>query len=390
MGPSFTVCERMPGIPMLVIENLVKSYPGQHGQEAALALRDVSFRVEEGSFFTLLGPSGCGKTTTLQCIAGLETPDTGAIRMGDRTVFSSADHVLVPANRRELGMVFQSYAIWPHMTVFENVAFPLVHGMRRWPSHEVRSRVLKVLEMVELGHLADRPAPLLSGGQQQRVALARALVHEPRVLLLDEPLSNLDAKLRDTMRNEIRNLVKSLGITTIFVTHDQVEAIGMSDQILLMNQGRIVQMGAPRDIYLRPNSVFTADFMGRSNLLPGVLENGGDAARAQTAIGPIAGTATPGLAPNDQVRVVVRPQSIVVSPDTEKGAGVNRFRARVTSLSFLGDVVETEVETGGQKLTLMLGPYTNLAVDDELVLDFPPERCVIVPADETIPQRRVQ
>ena len=366
---------------MLLIENLVKSYPGQHGQDAMLALRDVSFKVEEGSFFTLLGPSGCGKTTTLQCIAGLENPDSGVIQMGDRAVFSSRENLLVPANRRELGMVFQSYAIWPHMSVFDNVAFPLVYGVKRAPSHEVRPRVLKALEMVELAHLADRPAPLLSGGQQQRVALARALVHEPRLLLLDEPLSNLDAKLRDTMRTEIRNLVKSLGITTLFVTHDQVEAIGMSDQIVLMKAGRIVQQGAPRDIYLRPNSVFTADFMGRSNLLPGVLGTGGATARAQTAIGPISGVAGPDLAPGAQVMVVVRPQAILVRSATDV-LGPNRFKARVDAMTFLGDVVETEVEVGGRKLTLMLDPYTALSVGQELVLDLPPERCVIVPADE--------
>ena len=369
---------------MLLIENLVKSYPGQHGQDAMLALRDVSFKVEEGSFFTLLGPSGCGKTTTLQCIAGLENPDSGVIQMADRAVFSSRENLLVPASRRELGMVFQSYAIWPHMSVFDNVAFPLVYGVKRAPSHEVRPRVLKALEMVELGHLADRPAPLLSGGQQQRVALARALVHEPRLLLLDEPLSNLDAKLRDTMRTEIRNLVKSLGITTLFVTHDQVEAIGMSDQIVLMKAGRIVQQGAPRDIYLRPNSVFTADFMGRSNLLPGVLEAGGATGRARTAIGPISGVAGPELTPGAQVMVVVRPQAILVTPATE-ASGPNRFKARVDAMTFLGDVVETEVEVGGRKLTLMLDPYTALSVGQELVLELPPERCVIVPADEPAP-----
>lgn len=367
---------------MLVIENLVKSYPGQHGQDGVQALRDVSFKVDEGSIFTLLGPSGCGKTTTLQCIAGLENPDTGIIRMGDSTVYSSRENLLVPANRRELGMVFQSYAIWPHMTVFDNVAFPLVYGVKRTPSHEVRPRVLQALEMVELGHLAERPAPLLSGGQQQRVALARALVHEPRLLLLDEPLSNLDAKLRDTMRAEIRNLVKSLGITTIFVTHDQVEAIGMSDQIVLMKAGKIVQQGSPRDIYLRPNSVFTADFMGRSNLLPGALEHGGATARAQTGIGPISGVAGPELRPGEQVMVVVRPQAIVIAPGIETVEGPNRFKARVDAMTFLGDVVETEVETGGRKLTLMLDPYTSLSVGQELVLELPPERCVIVPVAE--------
>lgn len=365
---------------MLLIENLIKSYPGQHGQDAMLALRDVSFKVEEGSFFTLLGPSGCGKTTTLQCIAGLENPDRGLIQMGKKTVFCSRENLQVPANRRELGMVFQSYAIWPHMSVFENVAFPLIYGVKRASSREVRTRVLRALEMVELGHLADRPAPLLSGGQQQRVALARALVHAPRLLLLDEPLSNLDAKLRDTMRTEIRNLVKSLGITTIFVTHDQVEAIGMSDQIVLMNAGKIVQQGSPREIYLKPNSVFTANFMGRSNLVPGVLEAGGKIGRAQTAIGPISGIVDSTLTPGTHVMVVIRPQAILLISGMEV-LGPNCVKARVENLNFLGDVVETQVDVRGSKLNLMLGPYSALSIGQELTIELPPERCVIVPSD---------
>jgi len=365
---------------MLLIEKLVKSYPGQHGQDAMLALRDISFKVEEGSFFTLLGPSGCGKTTTLQCIAGLEHPDKGLIQMGGKTMFSSRENLIVPANRRELGMVFQSYAVWPHMTVFENVAFPLVYGIKRAPTQEMRTRVLKALEMVELGQFADRPAPLLSGGQQQRVALARALVHAPRLLLLDEPLSNLDAKLRDTMRTEIRNLVKSLGITTIFVTHDQVEAVSMSDQILLMRAGKIVQQGSPRDIYLSPNSVFTADFMGRSNLITGVLDRSGETARAHTALGPISGVAGPALKPGASVVVVVRPRGIRIA-STSESSGLNCFKARVQNMNFLGDVVETQVDIQGSKLTLMLNPYTAISVGQELTLEFPPERCVIVPSE---------
>ncbi|MEO8856638.1 MAG: ABC transporter ATP-binding protein, partial [Burkholderiaceae bacterium] len=252
-------------MPVLTVEALSKVYASSAGPSAP-ALDGVSFEVGEGEFFTLLGPSGCGKTTTLQCIAGLEEPSGGRITMGGQTVFSTDPKVLVPANRRDLGMVFQSYAIWPHMTVFDNVAFPLIHGPRKAAKSDIPARVHEALARVQLDHLADRPAPMLSGGQQQRVALARALVHAPRLLLLDEPLSNLDAKLRDLMRGELRSLVKSLGITTIFVTHDQVEAMSMSDRVALMRDGRIAQLGAPRDIYLKPTSAFTASFLGHSNM----------------------------------------------------------------------------------------------------------------------------
>ncbi|MEJ8570021.1 ABC transporter ATP-binding protein [Microbaculum marinum] len=365
---------------MLELDSLEKTFPGSHGRQATRALDGVSFTVEEGAFFTLLGPSGCGKTTTLQCIAGLEVPDSGTIRMGETTVFSDRDRIMVPANKRRLGMVFQSYAIWPHMTVFENVAFPLQRGSQRTSGANVRKEVAAALEMVELGHLADRPAPMLSGGQQQRVALARALVHHPRILLLDEPLSNLDARLRDSMRTEIRNLVKSVGITTIFVTHDQVEAVGMSDQIVLMRDGAIVQQGAPRDIYLRPNSVFTADFMGRSNLVPGRLLAAGPEARIETPFGTLLGNSAPGLTPGDPAVAVIRPQAVEIlakgQPPTD-----NSFSARVVSLNFLGNVVETEVEAGGQSLLLMLSPYVQHGVGDELLLYVPAERCMIVPPE---------
>jgi iron(III) transport system ATP-binding protein len=229
------------------------------------------FDVAKGDFFTLLGPSGCGKSTTLQCIAGLESPDEGEIEMDGELVLCTRRKLLVPANRRNIGMIFQSYAIWPHMTVFDNVAFPLVHGQHQVRGIDVKRRVMRALDMVQLADYAERPSPHLSGGQQQRVALARALVHEPRLLLLDEPLSNLDAKLRDAMRVELRLLVKALGITTVFVTHDQLEAMSMSDQIALMRSGKVVQLGPPREVYLRPNSAFTADFMGRSNMIAGVL-----------------------------------------------------------------------------------------------------------------------
>ncbi|WP_417587316.1 ABC transporter ATP-binding protein [Pararhodobacter oceanensis] len=366
---------------MLELERLQKTYPGRHGRPAVTALGGVSFQVAEGTFYTLLGPSGCGKTTTLQCIAGLEVPDSGAIRMDGQVVFDGASNLVVPANRRGLGMVFQSYAIWPHMSVFDNVAFPLQYGRRRPPSAEIRRDVLRALEMVELGHLADRPAPMLSGGQQQRVALARALVHQPRVLLLDEPLSNLDAKLRDTMRSEIRALVKSFGITTIFVTHDQTEALGMSDQILLMRAGGIVQQGTPEEIFLRPNSRFTADFMGNSNLVNGhVVEVAPEGVRIETRLGALLGQPSASFKPGDAATAVIRPQALERLP-AASDATLNTFDATVSETSFLGETVETWVMAGDERLMLKLNPYDACAVGERLRLRIAPEHCVIVPAE---------
>ena len=252
---------------MIRIRDLAMSYPGAGA--AAPAVRGISLDIPAGAFFTLLGPSGCGKTTTLRCVAGLERPDAGEIAIGDETVFSSARGIWVAPHDRNIGMVFQSYAIWPHMSVFDNVAFPL-HYKRPRPSRaETRDRVMAALALVRLDGLADRPAPYLSGGQQQRLALARALVAEPRVLLLDEPLSNLDAKLREEMRLELREMVRRLRVTTLFVTHEQIEALTMSDVVAVMKDGVIVQQGAPADIYGKPAEAFVADFIGKTNLLTG-------------------------------------------------------------------------------------------------------------------------
>jgi ABC-type Fe3+/spermidine/putrescine transport system ATPase subunit len=233
---------------MLRVLDLHLSYQSKNGP--VNAVRGVSFTVQQGQFYTLLGPSGCGKTSTLRSIAGLETPTRGEIEIGTTVVYSSANRMLVPTHKRDIGMVFQSYAIWPHMTVFDNIAFPLLHGSHNVPKNQVRDRVMRVLSLVQLQGLADRPAPDLSGGQQQRVALARAIAKEPQVLLLDEPLSNLDAKLREDMRHEIKDLVRRLATTTLYVTHDQLEALSMSDTVALMKDGVVVQEGNPRDLYL--------------------------------------------------------------------------------------------------------------------------------------------
>jgi iron(III) transport system ATP-binding protein len=369
---------------MLSIRNLFKAFPGVAAAGRGPAINGVSFDVARGEFFTLLGPSGCGKTTTLQCIAGLETPTSGRIEMDGRAVFCSDSRALIPANRRNLGMVFQSYAIWPHLTVFENVAFPLRYGGRPLPSAEIRPRVMRALERVKLQEFADRPSPHLSGGQQQRVALARALVHEPALLLLDEPLSNLDAKLRDTMRIEIRDLVKALGITTIFVTHDQLEAMSMSDTIVLMRAGEIVQKGPPRDVFLRPEAAFTADFMGRSNLVPGTLSG---PKTVKTLFGPVEVGAAPDLPVGSAVFLVVRPHALVASRPTQAaGPATNRFRARIESQAFLGDIVEADIVLAGQALRIALDPYLAMDNGAEVIVDFPVQRCVAVPTDASLLQ----
>ena len=241
---------------------------------AVVAVNDLSFEARAGEFLTLLGPSGCGKTTTLRLVAGLERPDRGEIHVGDRALSSASAGLFVPPERRGMGMVFQSYAIWPHMTVFENVAFPLQE--LRVPRAEIRDRVRAILSIVGLGELHARPAPMLSGGQQQRVALARALVSNPQVLLLDEPLSNLDARLREEMRFELREMQAKLGITSIFVTHDQAEAMTLSDRIVVMNAGRIEQEGSPEEVYQRPSTRFVMDFLGRANHLPARIRKGED------------------------------------------------------------------------------------------------------------------
>src|SRR5437870_1038577 len=243
---------------MVQIESLEK-YFGED-TERVHVLNGVSLNIPEGSLYTFLGPSGCGKTTTLRCVAGLERPDGGRITIGGQTVFAFGERVYVPTNKRPIGMVFQSYAIWPHMTVAENVAYPLT--IQRRPRDEIKRRVTDVLKVVGLDGLEDRPAPKLSGGQQQRVAFARALINEPKVMLLDEPLSNLDDNLRVQMRSEIKALQRRTSITTIFVTHDQAEALAISDQIAVMHAGVLLEVGAPHQLHSRPKRRFTETLWG--------------------------------------------------------------------------------------------------------------------------------
>jgi iron(III) transport system ATP-binding protein len=297
---------------VISVSGLVKRFEGRDGRKTAV--RGLDFEVEAGKLFTLLGPSGCGKTTTLRMIAGLERPSEGSIRINGSTVYDGQRGVLIPANRRPIGMVFQSYAIWPHMTVLQNVAFPLTVAKKRPPRDEVRRRALKMLELVGLMDEAERPATTLSGGQQQRVALARALVREPKVLLLDEPLSNLDAQLRERMRGEIRGLQQSLGITAVYVTHDQSEALAISDVIMLMDNGAIVEKGVPQQIYRRPQAEFTATFIGVANAFDGTVRVS-DATKliVQLQEGLIIAEPAPLLGVGESVRVFIRPENIALS-----------------------------------------------------------------------------
>jgi iron(III) transport system ATP-binding protein len=354
---------------MLRVQDLRLHYHTDQGDVEAV--RGLSLNVERGEFYTLLGPSGCGKTTTLRCIAGLETPDSGLIEIDSNVVYSSASRTVVPAYRRNTGMVFQSYAIWPHMSVFDNVAFPLQHGARKRPRDEVREKVMHALQLVQLEQFASRPAPMLSGGQQQRVALARAVASEPTLLLLDEPLSNLDARLREDMRHEIKALVQRLSITTIYVTHDQLEALSMSDRLALLNQGRIVQQGAPREVYLQPADAFAANFLGRTNLLEARVVNA-ETGRVETQWGHLSCSLPAGMSNGQQVTVGFRPESVEL---TDSGAGLT---GKVAAVSFVGEAAEYQIDLGGAIVRVKTEPYHLREIGETVVLQVSPERCYLL------------
>ncbi|MHB8772377.1 MAG: ABC transporter ATP-binding protein [Syntrophales bacterium] len=340
------------------------------------ALDNVDLTIPANEIFTLLGPSGCGKTTLLRCIVGLEMPDTGEIAIGGDVVFSAATGTYVPPEKRGLGMVFQTYAIWPHMNVFDNVAYPL--QTRGEPREEIARKVARTLHFVQLDGFEKRPATKLSGGQQQRVALARALVGEPKVILFDEPLSNLDAKLREETRKELRTFLTELRITAVYVTHDRIEALSLSDRIAVMRSGRIVELGTPRQIYFDSDRRFVADFIGRANFIAGTIAAVSESQTiVETAIGRIAcerkGTPAPGAA----VSVCVRPEFIrVVAAD--RGGGPNVFTGTVESLVFVGDAYEGEIRVGETLLIFRVEPTTPIREGGEIALQFDPRHCSLL------------
>jgi len=364
---------------MIRVEGLTKTFTAN--RELVTAVAAIDFEVGAGEMVTLLGPSGCGKTTTLRCVAGLEKPDGGRISIGDRTVVDVAAGTFVPPHRRNLGMVFQSYAIWPHMTVLENVAYAL-EGQRinKADRHKL---AMAALETVKLAHLADRPAPRLSGGQQQRVAIARALVGRPQVLLFDEPLSNLDARLRMEMRSELRRIQKQTGLSSIYVTHDQAEALAVSDWIVVMRDGHIIERGRPLDIYRYPRHVFTAQFFGTTNLIAGTVE---EAAAGQlkvtTPLGAVVGIdPTHSIARGAKVRVSIRPEDLSPLEPPGGSVPVNAFEGLLTFAIFAGTAVEAEVSCQDATLQCLLNREADLTPGRAATLRARADACLVLPEE---------
>ncbi|MFM9970848.1 MAG: ABC transporter ATP-binding protein [Burkholderiales bacterium] len=322
---------------MIKIQQLKKEFPAKEG--VFTALHSIDLEVARGEFFVLLGPSGSGKSTLLRCVAGIDIPQGGEMSLDDRLIYSAANKVFVRPEDRGLGMVFQSYAVWPHMTVYQNVALPLTHGTRKIAATRVRERVMHALSQVQMETFADRPVPYLSGGQQQRVALARALAVEPVVLLMDEPLSNLDARLREEVRHQILSVTKRVGVTVLYVTHDQTEALALGDRVAVMHQGRILQIAPPNDLFSRPANDIVADFLGKVNWIEGQVASPGE---IDSAIGKI--HADTGQH-QGKLRIGIRPSSLQVS--LARTGETNEFNATVTAEAFLGEQIELQLMLAG-------------------------------------------
>jgi iron(III) transport system ATP-binding protein len=345
------------------------------------AVDGVSFHVPSGEIVVLLGPSGCGKTTTLRCVAGLEQASAGRVSIGGRLVSAPTDGVQVPARLRNIGMVFQSYAVWPHMTVKQNVAYPLRH--RRVARAEVERKTADVLALVGLTEFADRSVVSLSGGQMQRVALARSLVYEPQLLLLDEPLSNLDAQLRLRLRDDLRRIIKQAGVTAVYVTHDQAEAVVLGDRIGVMRDGKLLQMAAPDELYNRPADLFVASFTGASNLLAGrLIERNGEFGTVDAGGHRLAALMPAGINPGEAVTIAVRPENVRLG---ERSAGEqnNCFSARVSGRRYQGTQTVYELAVlGGRLEALELGTSARYAVGSDVDIVLPSALCWAYPARE--------
>lgn len=357
----------------LTLENITKVFPPRGGVSEVTAVHNVSLDIKKGELVTLLGPSGCGKTTTLRMIAGFEFPTSGKIILDNQEINS------LPPHKRDMSMVFQSYAIFPHLTVFENIAYGL--NVQHLAKPVIKERVNKVLDLVHLEGYGDRAPTQLSGGQQQRVALARALVMEPKVLLMDEPLSNLDAKLREEMRTEIRRIQKDMNITSVYVTHDQIEAMTLSDRIVVMNQGIIEQIGTPVEMYRFPNSRFVANFIGRANFIAAVVR---EQNKSELTVQTLGETITlkniqRDFKPNEPVTLIVRPEMTRVKKTGEL------FKGMIRRAVYLGDVIEYDVEVGGELITgLETDPYVmQLFPEGEQVTVGLAEGCIqVLPVEE--------
>ena len=345
------------------------------------AVDDLNLEITDGEFVSLLGPSGCGKTTTLRLLAGFLQPDAGEIRVDGKVVSSAA--LLVPPERRNMSMIFQSYAVWPHMTVAQNVAYGL--KFKRLSKQEIDAKVTKLLGVVHLAELKDRYSAELSGGQQQRVALARALVVEPQILLMDEPLSNLDANLREEMRFEIRRLHEEFKITTVYVTHDQAEAMATSDRIAVLDRGRLVQVGRPAEIFDRPKTRFVAEFVGKANILTGRMDGDGHLLLADGV--KIRLSDAGGPPPAGEVSVCLRPHNIMLVAD-RAGArhladqGYNLFSGTIRRSTHFGDAVDYNVELGsGASLRVIAPPSQRFVSGQSIHAAAHPDHCVVVRDD---------
>ncbi|WP_229781911.1 ABC transporter ATP-binding protein [Deinococcus daejeonensis] len=355
------------------VRGVRKSFRSPGGAETRV-LDDIDLDIRRGEFFSLLGPSGCGKTTLLRILAGFEQPDAGAVLIGGQ------DMTGVPPHRRDVNTVFQSYALFPHMTVQDNVAFGL--RMKGVPAAQIRTRVMTALDRVRIADFAARRPDQLSGGQRQRVALARAIVNEPQVLLLDEPLSALDLKLRKELQVELANLQETLGMTFVFVTHDQEEALVMSDRIAVMNRGRVEQLGRAEELYERPRTAFVANFLGSSNLIEGtVLSVDGPDATVQTVHGPLRTTHGEGLRPGQSVTLSVRPEKLRMERDDETEG--NEIRARVDDIVYTGAENQYLLQAGGQQLVAFqlnadIGADEDFDYDEQVALYLPPDNLVVL------------
>ena len=344
------------------------------------AVNDVSFTVAAGEIVVLLGPSGCGKTTTLRCVAGLEQPTAGVIRIGGEVVAAPGRGVLVPPRYRNIGMVFQSYAVWPHMTVRQNVAYPLRH--RRIGRAEAGRRVAGALDLVDLAGYADRPVVSLSGGQMQRVALARSMVYEPRLLLLDEPLSNLDAQLRLRLRDDLRSIIKRAGLTALYVTHDQAEAVVLGDRIGVMRDGRLLQLATAAEVYNTPADLFVAGFTGSSNLVAGrLMARDGAYGTVEAGAGHRLVARMPALiAEGSQVSVAIRPENVRLGA----ADGENAFPGQVSAVHYQGVQTIYDVTTIDARIEVVeVGTSARYAVGDHVSVNLPPELCLAYPVESS-------
>jgi iron(III) transport system ATP-binding protein len=364
---------------LIKIHGLGKDFKGT-GDSVVQALQAIDLEVRRGEFFVLLGPSGSGKTTLLRCVAGLTVPDRGEIVLDGVTVYSQAKRTLVPPELRGLGMVFQSYAIWPHMSVFENVALPLCQRKRKLSKAEVRKRVHWALSLVGLEHMGQRPAPLLSGGQQQRVALARALATQPSILLMDEPLSNLDARLREEVRKEVRSLVTQLGITVLYVTHDQMEAMELADRVGVMQDGNLLQQGSPEELYRFPAEPRVAQFFGSTNWIDGIMEA---PSMVQSAIGYLEVDDSRVGSKKGPVVVAARPEDIqLTAPPPGDQAGNNRFSGQIVAGVFFGDHRLYTVAINDQRL--LVKTLTAVELPKDVYVSIPRDRLCAFPKEAAL------